>query len=691
MKLPLLRQPRLDTGCLAEMLSGIGGVRSVRINAGAQSVVIEYDGTPAARRFVLRELSSLALRALPVREAPRDEEPSLAPLAIRAALLLAFLLLPVPLSRFLTWAAIAPRLVRGLRALASNGLSVRVLDAAAVALGAAQGKYRTALTTDILMESGDYLEATTQRRSEELLESLLHPHPTSVWVEREGILRRIPFAEVMMGDVVVIDAGDLVPVDGVVIDGVAQVNQASVTGESVPVRKEAGADVIAGSTLENGRLRIKARRVGSDTTTARVAAFIRKSLAAKSETERIAEEFANGRVLVTMGLGAATFLLTGDITRVISVFLIDYSCAVKLSAPVTIRSTMSEGARQGILIKGGPSIEELARVDTFVFDKTGTLTRGELAVTDIVLLAPHVFPQERLLALAASIEEHSRHPVADAIVRAARRQGVSRVPHDDVDVVIAHGLKARVDGEPVLIGSRHFLEDHEGIDFRPHEPVAEDLSAQGKLLLYAAAGRMPIGIIGLRDELRDDCPETMARLRRSGVNSLIMLSGDRKARAEALAETIGMDTVFAELQPEDKAAILQRLRQEGRRVAFVGDGINDAPALVTADVGIAMPLGADIARATADIVLLDDRLAAVADAREAALSAMSMIRTNFRAAIGVNTALFVAASAGSLSPIAAAVLHNGTTLALLGRALYANSFPNHRLEQVAPLPQRPSL
>lgn len=680
-KMPLLQRAHLDTESLADIVAGIAGVQSVRINIGAESVIIEYDGTSAARRAILHKLSSITLGDLRFREAPSEGEPSLARLALRMALLLALPLLPTLFGRVLTWAAIAPRLMRGVRSVMTKGVTVQLLDAAAVSLGAAQGKYVTALVTDILMESGDYLEESTQRRSEELLERLLHPHPACVWVEREAILTRVPFAEVATGDVVVIDAGDLVPVDGVVIDGVAQVNQASVTGESVPVRKEAGADVIAGSTLENGRLRIEARRVGDETTTARVAAFIRESLAAKSETERIAEEFANGRVLVTLGLGAATFLLTGDINRVISVFLVDYSCAVKLSAPVTIRSTMSEGARQGILIKGGPSIEELARVDTFVFDKTGTLTRGDLAVTDIVLLAPQICPEERLLALAASIEEHSRHPVADAIVRAARQQGMSHVHHDDVDVVIAHGLKARVNGETVLIGSRHFLEDHEGIDFREHEDVSRRLSAQGKLLLYAALGRTPIGVIGLRDELRDDCLETMARLRRTGVDTLIMLSGDRQARADALAEKIGIDTVFAELQPEEKAEILQGLRRDGHRIAFVGDGINDAPALVTADVGIAMPLGADIARATADIVLLDDRLAAVAEAREAALNAMGMIRSNFRAAIGINTALFVAASAGFLSPIAAAVLHNGTTLALLGRALSAEAFPKTELER----------
>jgi cation transport ATPase len=255
LKMPLLQRPHLDTYRLVGIVAEIDGVRSVRINAGAESVIIDYDGTPAARRAVLHKLSDLTLGDVPFREALGDEESGFAPLALRAALLVAsLLLLPAPFGRVLTWAAIAPRIVRGVRSLMTKGVTVQLLDAAAVSLGAVQGKYITALVTDSLMEAGDYLEESTQRRSEELLEHLLHPHPASVWVERDGTLTRIPFAEVGTGETVVIDAGDLVPVDGVVIDGVAQVNEASVTGESVPVRKKTGADVIAGSTLENGRL-----------------------------------------------------------------------------------------------------------------------------------------------------------------------------------------------------------------------------------------------------------------------------------------------------------------------------------------------------------------------------------------------------------------------------------------------------
>jgi manganese/zinc-transporting P-type ATPase C len=674
-KIPLLRRPHLDLEHFASLISDSVGVMSVRLKVGAESVIIEYDGTSAARHSVLQKLSAIMPRDLQFRRTPKDEEPSIAPLVLPVVCLLSLALIPAPLGRLLTWAAISPRVFRGAHSLTTKGITVEVLDAAAVSLGAMLGRYVTALVTDTMMASGDYVERTTERRSAELLEHLLYPHPHSVWIEREGAVIQVPFADVQTGDAVVINTGELVPVDGVIIEGVAQVNQASVTGESVPARKEIGYDVIAGSAIESGRIKIKARRVGSETTTARIAAFIHASLIAKSETERLAEELANRRVLLTLGLAAVTFLLTGDITRVISVFLIDYSCAIKLNAPVVIRATMSEGANRGILIKGGQSIEKLSRIDTFVFDKTGTLTRGDLAVTDVVALAPQLWSEARLMGLAASIEEHSRHPVADAIVRAARQRGLPHVPHGDVDVIIAHGLRTKVGTETIRIGSRHFLEDHECISLRQHEPIAQAFVAQGKMFLYAAADPSPIGIIALRDELRDDSAETVRRLRQSGVRCLVMLTGDRKERADVIGTTVGMDQVLAELQPEEKAGIVKGMRRDGRRVAYLGDGINDAPALATADVGLAMPIGADIARATADILLVKDRLAAVADAHEAALNAMALIRSNFNAAIAINTALFVAASMGFLPPIAAALLHNGTTLALLGRALSAESFP----------------
>ncbi|WP_145108827.1 heavy metal translocating P-type ATPase [Cereibacter sediminicola] len=664
---------------LAEAVLTLPGVRSARLNAAARSLVVEHDGRAETRSAVLRIAGgppAVLAHAVP-RPAPAhfddEEEPRLWPLVLRLALIATLPALPARLGTAAAWAMIAPRLLTGARSLVTHGITVEVLDALAVGIGAARGGFRTALFTDTLMSGGEYLEETTARRATSLLQALLEPHPETVWVEREGETLRIPFREVVTGDTVVVGAGELVPVDGVVIDGRAQVNEASVTGESLPVIKETGAAMIAGSTVESGRLRIEAQRVGDETTTARIAAFIHESLTTRSEGERLAEENANRRVYTTLGIGLATLILTRDVKRLASVFLIDYACPVKLTTPVAVRATMAKGARAGVLIKGGPCLEKLAQIDTVVFDKTGTLTHGAMVVTDVISLDPD-WEARRLLALAASIEEHSSHPVAKAVAAAGTREGTGHLPHGDVGTEVARGLFAEVEGAMVRLGSRRFLEEL-GVSFAAHGCAVDRLAEAGKMVLFIGHGTRPIGMIGLRDELRADARATIDRLRASGVSRIVMLSGDRRGRAEAMGAALGLDQVLAELQPEDKAEIVTAMKREGRRVVFVGDGINDAPALAAAHVGIAMPLGADIARATADIILMDDRIGLVADAREGATRAMQIIDTNFRIAMAVNTGLFAAASAGWLAPAAASLMHNGSTIALLAHALARAGLP----------------
>lgn len=678
-KLPLLSLPALKTDHLNRMMRATPGVTSVRINTSASSIIITHDGRPVTRNRILDRLSGLRRDQLQFRRPGEDEGPSALPLAGRIALLAALPVLPAGLGTFLSIATIMPRVVRGVRSVIADGVTVELLDALAVSIAAVRGNFATAVTTDLMMGSGEYLEETTIRHSGELLQELLMPNPETAWVERGGAVVEIPFATVKTGDLVFVGTGGLIPVDGVVRAGAAQVNQASITGESVPVRKQAGSSIIAGSLVEMGHLKIEAQRVGDETTTAQIAALIRGSLDVRSDTERLAQSQADRQVYMTLGLGLATLVLTRDLRRLSSVFLIDYACPIKLSAPVAVRATMSEAVTRGILIKGGPSIEKLAQVDTFVFDKTGTLTHGTLSVTDVVSLAPGSWTEQGLLALAASVEEHSQHPVARAIVGEARVRGAGHIAHGDVTFDVGRGLRAMVANREVLIGSRHFLEDLEGVDFGGHGGAVERLVKDGKMLLYLAEGGRAIGLIGLRDELREDARETADRLRASGATSLVMLTGDRKARSEAFGAALGFDAVHAELRPEDKVRILNELQQGGRTVAFVGDGVNDAPALAAASVGFSMSQGADIAQAAADITLLDDRIGAVADAREVSVQAMQIISTNSSAAIGINTGLFLAASSGFLSPVAAALLHNGSTIGLLASALSRAGLPDRKL------------
>jgi P-type E1-E2 ATPase len=321
-------------------------------------------------------------------------------------------------------------------------------------------------------------------------------------------------------------------------------------------------------------------------------------------------------------------------------------------------------------MKGGEAIEHLAEVDTIVFDKTGTLTHSDLIVTDVVVLAKHGHCSESdLLALVASVEEHASHPVAKAVVEAAKERDLQHISHGEIDYLVAHGMGADIKGGRISVGSRHYLEEHLGIRFGRYEKRIGRLQDEGKILLFVGNQDGPIGLIGLRDTVREDARATLARLRGLGVEQLVMISGDRRNKAEALATELGLDRVYAEMRPEEKAGVIQRLQDAGRKVAFVGDGVNDGPALAAAEVGIAMPRGADIARATADIVLMEDRLEAVADALEISQKTMHMIRGNFNAAVGINTGILAGAIFGWLSPVASALLHNGTTIGILVNAL----------------------
>ncbi len=670
LRVPALGQPGFAASSVEAWFDHIAGVEGVRVNGPARSLVVDYRPDRVSRAELLRRLEAYKPPVTSGAAALDITDAEVTPLA-RAILTLVILpFLPRPAQHVATLINIGGTLLKGLDTLIHRGIKVEVLDAVAVGLSAGRGKLYTANVTDLLLTTGTYLEQRTERQSDRLLRRLLRPEPVSAWVERDGELVQVAGDAVCEGEVVVVGAGETVPVDGRVVDGVALVNQAAVTGEDVPVAKEAPRRVISGSVLVEGRLRIEAIQVGEETTTARVARFIQESLAKQSATQRTADELAEKRVYVTLGTGALVYGLTRDLTRLQSVFLVDYSCALKLGTPVAFKAGLYQAARHGILIKGGEAMEHLAGVDTLIFDKTGTLTHSELAVSDVVLLDGQGTESEAdLLALVASVEEHASHPVARAVVEAAKERDLQHISHGEVDYLVAHGLSAEIRAGRIVIGSRHYLEEHAGVRFARYEGEIRRLEEAGKTLLFVGDERGPLGLIALRDTLREEAPDTLTRLRSLGIERLIMISGDRREKAEALGAELGFDRVFAEIEPEGKAELIRRYQQEGRRVGFVGDGINDGPALVVADVGIAMPRGADIARATADIVLMDDRLGGVADAREVAAGTMGLIRNNFNLAVGVNSGILVGAVLGWLSPVASALLHNGTTIGILLNAL----------------------
>lgn len=674
----LFRRRDLDVTALARHLEARPGIVAVRINAGARSLVVAYDGSEAVRDAMLQAIAGLSSTDLPRLPEVDEDHGRFGALLLTAAAAALSPFLPLPLRNTMGWLILSPTLAAGAVTLATRGLRVAVLDAVAIGATAARGEMAAALITQFLLHLGEHMEAATNRTSDDLLRHLLRPAPSRVWVERGGDLVQIEPADVACEDIVVVGPGDMVPVDGQVLSGTANVNEAAISGEFLPAAKEAGDRVLSGAVVEEGRLRVRAVAVGDNTTSARINRFLLESLSQRSTIQQTAERLANSRVKFTLGLGFLTWMLTRDASRLASVFLVDYSCALKLGTPVAIKSTMVRGARHGILIKGGHALERLAEADTIVFDKTGTLTAGHLAVTDVVSLAPKAWPERRLLALIASVEEHSTHPVADAVVSAARLRHLGHVSHDDVEFIVAHGLISEVEGGRVVVGSRHFLQEHEGIGFDRHQKTIDRLEAEGKNLLFAGVDGRLVGIVALRDRLRDEAMATLSALRAQGIRHLVILTGDRRLKAEALGEQLGVDEVFAEQPPERKAEIVRELQARGRKVVFVGDGVNDAPALIAADVGIAMPQGADLARATADIVLLEDRLDAVAEAHALSCNAMALIRSNFRIAVGVNSLLFLAASLGVTRPILTALLHNGTTIGVLLRGLAGASSGRER-------------
>ncbi len=669
LRLPMLADPLIDFSWLQTWLESIAGVTKARVNRKARSLVLEYDGSPDSRDAIVQLLRGLRRERIPSGETQPDQVAELAPMLTSAGLMLALPFMSPPVRRIATFLNISEILLTGLDTFINRGIKVEVLDAVAIGLSASKGEYLTANITDFLMELGTYLERKTERQSNRMLRQLLRPEPTLAWVERNGVLVQVPDDAISAGERIEVGPGEKIAVDGLVLDGTALVNQAAITGESVPVRKEVMDRVIAGSVIEDGRLRIEARHVGDDTTTARIARFIDDSLDKTSHTQRLAERLADKRVYLTLGTGGLVYLLTGEERRLESVFLVDYSCALKLGTPLAFKSGLFHAASNGILFKGADVVESLAAIDTVVFDKTGTLTRSELQVTDVVVLDEQRWPRDRLLAVTASIEEHASHPIAQAIVRKAHAEKLNHIDHGEVDYLVAHGMSCPVNGDRLLIGSRHYLEEHEQIRFDEFGAQIAELEAAGKTILYVGTSSEAIGLIGLRDTVRPEAAEVLRQLRRLGVRHLVMLTGDHRARAQALADEIGIDEVFAEQVPEDKAKVIGDLRAAGRKVAFVGDGVNDGPALIAADVGIAMSRGAELARATADVVLLEDQLVLLPNALHIAKKTMQLVAVNYRAAITVNTGVMLGAALGWLSPISTAVLHNGTTVALLLKAL----------------------
>lgn len=641
-------------------------ITNVRVNKAAKSIIVTHNSSLNA---LLKRLQSIEIKKLK----NKKEEPSKAEIYKSIAILaLSALNNNAKFNKLASLYGSINLLKAGSYELFSEGLTSKTLEALAVGVSLARGDYGAANGTNLLLNLGEYIEESTVHKSDDLIKELAKPSIKEAWIEikKDGKneLVLVNTNDIKKGDIVVVSTGESIAIDGYIVEGSASINQVSMTGEAQPVKKERGDLVMSGTIVEEGRIKIWAELIGDETTTNRIKKYIQSSLNEKSNIGLKATKLANKLVPVTLGLAGLSYLINKNTMSMASVLQADYSCALKLATPVAFKTSISRCGRDGILIKGAKAIEALSAADTFVFDKTGTLTYGNLSVSEIYSFDENISPNE-LLNLSASAEEHYFHPVAEAIVKAARQRGFHHIHHEEVEFIVAHGVKTTVKGKEVIIGSRHFLEDDEMVDFRAHKDRLDILENSGPALLYIAYDKKLIGVIALKDEIRANAKDCISKLKEYGVKEIIMLSGDIKSKAEEVAKNLGIDRVFANCLPTDKTKIIENLRNSGKKVAFIGDGINDAPSLVKANVGISMSKGADIAKASADISLLKDDICSVAKVKLIANKTMDNINTNFKATVGINSAILLGATLGKLNPIQTAVLHNGTTIALLLNSL----------------------
>ena len=654
-------------------ITGTPGLTVFATNPSHGSVVIHYDTAEysAAELRAMVRLLSWELRGgnqEKLIQAIYSGETSPLPVVLSATGLLLNFILPGPFRLGIALLNGLPILFSGAKDLMRNGVTSHFMEAFAIGLSIWRRDTITASITSFLLNSGEYLESTLSKKSDDLLKSLLQPEITQVWKEINGQLEKVPFAEIQGGDTIVVHAGEMIPIDGVVLEGEASVNQSSMTGESVPVRVERGHRVLSGTVLLEGRIKTFAEQVGENTAMSRISKYIESALSNRSQTELDASRIADQLVPVTLLLSGLSYLINGKPEAVSSVLQADFSCALKLSTPVAFKSSIYGLGKNGVLVKDGKALESLAKIDTIIFDKTGTLTEGQLTVEKVLVSPDSNLTPEELLNLVASVEEHYFHPIAEAIVLTAREKNFRHFHHSDVEFIAGHGVYTTVNQKRLVIGSEHYLKDHEKISFDSIAGLLKE-AGPGYTILHIGMEGKALGAILMKDTIRADAATVIQELRSLGIGKFVLLSGDTEDRARSLGDQLGMDESLGQITPEEKANIVKEIEESGRTVAFVGDGINDGPALSIVDLGISMGSGAQVSVNIADIVLARDSLGDLVEARKLATRTMSLIKTNYGLSTGVNAGIILGAAGGFLPPSISSLFHNGITVGVILRSL----------------------
>ena len=590
------------------------------------------------------------------------------------------LFLPAPLDAAYTAFRSIHFLWKGVRCVLSRRLEVEVLDALSIGVSLLRGDFGTAGSVMFLLNLGSLLEEWTRKKSLDDLARSMALNVDKVWVRSQGTEVLVPLTKVRSGDEVVVRSGNMIPLDGTVLEGEAMVNQAALTGEAMPVRKAEGSTLYAGTVVEEGECVFIAKAEGGSNRYDKIVAMIEESEKLKSSTENRALVLADKLVPWCLGATVVTYLLTRNATRAISCLMVDFSCALKLSMPLAVLSAMRECGSYHITVKGGKYLEALSKADTIVFDKTGTLTRATPQVVEVV---PFSGCNEReVLQLAACLEEHFPHSMANAVVRAAKEHGISHEEmHSEVEYIVAHGIASRVGGERVVIGSHHFVFEDEKCTIPAAEQQKFDALKPAYSHLYMAASGQLVGVICISDPLRPEAAAVLNGLRALGIQNTVMMTGDSERTAAAIAKQVGVDRFFAEVLPEDKANFVQQAKAEGHTVVMIGDGINDSPALSAADIGIAINSGAAIAREIADVTIKADSLEELVALKAIANSLQKRVHANYRFVLTFNSALIALGALGILQPASSAMLHNLSTIGISLKSM-TNLLPENRAPQL---------
>ena len=571
------------------------------------------------------------------------------------------LFLPMPVRAVITSVKSVKYIWHGIRCLMHGKIEVPVLDATAISVSVFRRDYATAGSVMFLLGIGEIIEEWTHKKSVGDLARSMSLNVNKVWLKRNEQEILVKSSDIEPGDHVVIRMGNVIPFDGEVVTGEGMVNQASLTGESLPVRRSVGQSVFAGTVLEEGEIEVLVKAVSGSTRFEKIVTMIEDSEKLKSSVEGKAEHLADKLVPYTLLGTGAVWLLTRNITKTLSVLMVDFSCALKLAMPITVLSAIREAGENNITVKGGKFLEAAADADTIVFDKTGTLTKATPTVKEIVAFSE--YSENDLLCIAACLEEHFPHSMAKAVVDAAKERHLSHEEmHSKVEYVVAHGISSSIDDKKVLIGSSHFIFEDEGCTIPSEYQDRYDSLKPEYSHLYLAIEKQLVAVICIEDPLREEATEMVRDLKKAGIRKVVMMTGDSERTAAAIAKRVGVDEYYAEVLPEDKANFVEKEKSEGRKVIMIGDGINDSPALSASDAGIAISDGAEIAREIADITIAADDLREVVTLKLLANAMMKRIHMNYRNIVGINSGLILLGVTGIVQPTVSALLHNASTL-----------------------------